>query len=118
MYVQMGNARAHNTDHGQPCVYYWSIHDGVFEPVPAERPAGKDALLQSLQSPVTRGIPEAFLSVVRDWPNHSDLPPTWVASDDANLAQMLSEAYDIPVGVPEDVEATHHTYAGPPGVGG
>jgi hypothetical protein len=40
---------------------------------------------------------------------------TWVASDNALLATNLAEQFGVPVGVPEDVEDTHHTENGPPG---
>lgn len=128
MQVQMGNQspHAHLVDHDQPCVYYWSLPDG--SPYTHDehgaaygvekRPNGKDAYIHVLQNQVTR-LPghEAFVSVVVDWPNHSPKPPTWVWSDNEDLALMLSEAYSIPVGIPENVEDTHHTNAGPPGVG-
>lgn len=117
MIVEMGNPTPHNVDHDQPVVYYWADPNPDTPPVPDDHANGKDALLRALQSVITRDIPEAFLSVVRDWPSHCDQNPTWVQSDDVNLAQMLSEAYGCPVGRPEDVEQTHHTYAGPPGVG-
>lgn len=42
--------------------------------------------------------------------------PTWVWSDNPDLAEFLGQWYDCPVGIPGDVENTHHTEAGPPGV--
>lgn len=125
MYVRMGNAQphAHIVDHADPCDHWWTLpcspgDPGCHSHVAEGRPNGKDALLHVLQNDITH-LPgqEAFVSVVRDWPNHSPIPPTWVESDIPDLAQMLSEAYDIPVGAPDDVEMTHHTAAGPPGVG-
>ena len=120
MIVEMGNATPNPNivDHGDPCVYTWTDNGGEYTHVAEGRPNGKDALVHVLSSVVTR-LPdhEAFVSVTRDWPNHSDVPPTWVTSDNEDLAQMLAEAYGCPVGKPEDVEATHHTAAGPPGVG-
>ncbi len=106
-------------NHSDPCVYTWNDNGSGLTHVAEGRPNGKDALLHVLTNGVTH-LPdnEAFVSIVRDFPNHSDQPPSWVASEDCpDLALMLSEAYDIPVGKPEDVEATHHTLAGPPGVG-
>lgn len=118
--VKMGNQTPHPTivDHDQPCVYTWTDYGSGLTHVAEGRPDGKEALLHVL----TNNVPhmpdhEAFVSVVTDWPNHSPKSPAWVDSDDADLAQMLSEAYGCPVGVPEDVEQTHHTDAGPPGVG-
>lgn len=118
--VMMGNETPHSTivDHDQPCVYYWTLPDGVYTHETDPRPDGKDALIHVLTNSVTH-LPdhECFVSIVTDWPNHSPKPPTWVWSDDDDLAEMLAEAYDCPVGIPDDVEDTHHTKAGPPGVG-
>lgn len=66
---------------------------------------------------------EAFVAVThpRDgvWVNHSTAAaPSWVWSDDERLGQQLAAHYGCPYGHPEDLEATHHTIAGPPGVGG
>lgn len=60
---------------------------------------------------------EAFLSAVATWTAHSSAAPSWVWSDNAELERQLSEWYGCPTGVPADVEATHHTDAGPPGIG-
>lgn len=122
--VQMGNATPHSTivDHNEPCVYSWGVPDaaGYDHGYDAEdeRPDGKDALIHVLTN-ATPHLPgyEAFVSIVTDWPHHSPNPPTWVWSDDDDLADMLAEAYGCPVGIPDDVEATHHTMSGPPGVG-
>lgn len=115
----MGNETPHSAivDHDQPCVYYWSLPgDDTYTHETEGRPDGKDALIHVLTSDVPH-LPghEAFISVVSDWPNHSPNKPTWVWSDNADLAAMLGEAYGCPVGIPADVEDTHHTYAGPPG---
>lgn len=45
-----------------------------------------------------------------------DEKPSWVESDSPELAALLGAHYGIPVGAPEDLEDTHHTYNGPPGV--
>lgn len=120
MQVELGNAtpHAHIVSHGDPCVYSWNDQGGGYTHESEDRLNGKDALIHVLTSDVTR-LPdhECFLSIVRDWPSHSPLPPTWVWSDDEDLALMLSEAYGCPVGRPDDVEDTHHTISGPPGVG-
>lgn len=60
---------------------------------------------------------EALLSVVAAWRAQSYGNPTWVWSDDEDFATLLGAFFDAPVGEPGDVEATHHTDAGPPGVG-
>lgn len=121
MKVQMGNATPHSAivDHDQPCEYQWDSRGGDSTHVVEGRPNGKDALLHVLTNDIVQ-MPDhtAFLSIVRDWPNHSPKNPTYSASDDEpDLALMLSEAYGCPVGRPEDVEDTHHTVSGPPGVG-
>lgn len=43
--------------------------------------------------------------------------PLWVWSDDERFEKLLSKFYGCPAGRPDDVEATHHTDAGAPGVG-
>lgn len=126
MIVHLGNANPLNVDHVlEPAVYTWNDGGGGYTHEIDGRPNGRDALLHVLTNAVTR-LPghECFLSIVRDFPNHSPGSPTWVDAEDgdrpeaaADLALMLSEAYDIPVGTPHDVEETHHTLAGPPGVG-
>jgi hypothetical protein len=59
----------------------------------------------------------AFVCAVRDWANHSSVPPAWVSSDNKELERLLSEFYECEVGAPKNVEATHYTRFGPPGVG-
>lgn len=129
MKVQMGNATPHkfvpgSTEqryvyHDDPIVVVWDSRGGDSTHVVAGRPNGKDALIYVLTHDIVQ-MPDhtAFLSIVRDWPSHSPNSPSWVDSDDEpDLALMLSEAYGCPVGIPEDVEQTHHTISGPPGVG-
>lgn len=117
MQVFMGNRSPLNVNHSEPAVYTWSGPED-YTHVAKGRPNGKDAGVQVLTSAVPR-LPdhECFVSVVTDWPNHSPQPPAWVASDNDDLAQMLAEFYGCPVGIPDDVEDTHHTFSGPPGVG-
>lgn len=129
MEVMMGNATPHQCDtsggghahvlldHGEPCTYNW----GDFGALTHDSDAGLDGLASGvhvLSNDVTH-LPESecFVSIVSDWPHHSPNPPAWVWASDPDLARMLSEFYGCPVGVPEDLEDTHHTAAGPPGVG-
>lgn len=43
--------------------------------------------------------------------------PSWVHSDNPELARQIAEFHGgIPIGKPANVEETHHTQAGPPGV--
>lgn len=69
-----------------------------------------------VQAPGTLG--ETFVNVTAPggiWENQSfDEKPTWVESDTPALAALLAEHYDVPVGAPKDVEATHYTLNGPP----
>jgi hypothetical protein len=51
------------------------------------------------------------------WRRHSAEDPSWVWSDDALFQKWLAEYYNCPAGKPADVEDTHHTRFGPPGVG-
>ena len=120
MRVQMGNATPHANivDHSDPVVYTWDDQGGEYTHVAEGRLNG----VQALQHVLTTQVPhlpdhECFVSIVNDWPNHSPNPPSWVEADDPDLALMLSEAYGCPVGAPEDMEMTHHSAAGPPGVG-
>jgi hypothetical protein len=49
---------------------------------------------------------------------HSDKAPTWVSCPDKPaLEALLAEHFGCPVGKPADVEETHWTVSGPPGVG-
>ena len=86
--------------------------------------ADLDAVKRSLgERPDVTNLPghEALLVIVHPggvWANHSaGGKPSWVWSDDEEFARQLGEFFDIPVGEPTDVEATHFTDAGPPGVG-
>lgn len=66
-----------------------------------------------------KGFPdhEAFRIVLADWLNHSTDDPTWVRCDHPALEQMLSDYYGCPIGAPENLEDTHWTRHGMPGVG-
>lgn len=43
---------------------------------------------------------------------------TWVDSDSPGLVALLAEHYDCEAGAPGDLEETHYTFNGPPGVDG
>lgn len=51
------------------------------------------------------------------WATHSAEPPAWVESDSEGLEALLAEHYGCERGAPDDLEETHHTDAGPPGIG-
>lgn len=65
---------------------------------------------------------EAFNTVTNVggvWDHHGGLEnkPAWVNSDSDGLAALLSEHFGCDVGKPDNVEATHFTESGPPGIG-
>lgn len=105
---------------GAPCVTYVNLHDYAFD-----ESAVADAIKTHLYDAVTgsQGITslpgqEALLAVVHPdgiWAAHSAANPSWVDSDDPAFAALLSAFYGCPVGVPDGVENTHFTLAGPPG---
>ncbi len=64
---------------------------------------------------------EAVLAVVSPaglWQQHSwpGTTPTWVWSDNEEVESYLAAYYGCPAGRPADVEDTHTTYAGGPGI--
>lgn len=70
-----------------------------------------------------RGFPEheAFISIIHPggaWKSHSLLDPTWVhCPGHPGLEKMLGDYFGCPIGQPNDVEDTHWTRNGMPGVG-
>lgn len=48
--------------------------------------------------------------------NHAD-DVDWVETDSPGLTALLCEHYGCADGAPDDLEDTHHTVSGPPGVG-
>lgn len=85
-----------------------------YEPLDGER-------VTTIRLPDDISLAEAFVTITSDrgvWASHSDEPATWVACDDSpGLEALLAEHFDCEVGRPADVEDTHHTMHGPPGVG-
>jgi hypothetical protein len=89
-----------------------------------ERRALPDPRVTTIEFPEGTTLAEAFVSIATGagggrglWHYHSDGPATWVDSDSPGLAQLLSEHFGCPIGAPDDVEDTHWTPAGRPGVG-
>lgn len=65
-------------------------------------------------------LSEAFANIISStglWVKHSDVSPSWVYSDNEAIANLIADHFECPVGKPDDVELTHWTAAGPPGVG-
>lgn len=81
----------------------------------------------SISFPPGTPFTEALVTVTHQtrgiWANHSAGPPDWVESDDEELATAIARHYSQPeghqvqIGAPADLEATHWTEAGPPGIG-
>lgn len=67
----------------------------------------------------------AVLGVIRSWADHATTKPTWVVvepgarseEEAADFERFLSEYWRCDRGYPDDLEETHNTFAGPPGVG-
>lgn len=73
-----------------------------------------------VQFPEGTTLIEAFTAITAPggvWAQHSAAPPTWVDSDNKQLAELIVAQYGCECGAPADLEKTHHTDAGPPGVG-
>jgi hypothetical protein len=67
-----------------------------------------------------RTVRATFDNIVSTWKQHSLKPPTWTTGTPdcpPGLVDMLANYFEIPANPPEDVELTHHTTYGPPGVG-
>lgn len=120
---KMGDGSLAELD-GAPAVTYIVIPDSyTFDP-----DVDVDELQRHLYRTRSTGITnrpndEAIMAVVHAdgiWSNHSgDDSPAWVACDDnPAFAMALGRFFQCPVGRPEDIEETHYTRGGPPGVGG
>lgn len=106
MYLELGNSQ---TKSGQ------RNDDGTvtFQPLDGDR-------VTTVVFPEGTSIAEAFATVTAGngvWANHSDGTPTWVECSSAGLQALLAEHYGCDEGKPADVEDTHYTTSGPPGVG-
>lgn len=120
MLVELGNVAPVDPNAVAPTVTYINVPDS-YTYVPATSAA---ALAVEVMREVVNGQPnvthlpdqEAVVGVVSTWPSHSNASPTWVWSDNEDFAVLLGHYFDCPVGRPDDVEATHHTNAGPAGV--
>ena len=111
------------TASGDPAVTYVQIPDTYELGPEADDVDMRDVALHLLQAPggVTHlpGL-EPLLAVIHPgglWGFHSDDKPTWVKCDDPRLERLLAEFYQCPVGAPDDLEDTHYTRFGMPGVG-
>jgi hypothetical protein len=123
--VEFGNIAAIGADHGQPCLSRLGIPD-IYTHDPS---LDVEALQRRVYASIAEGVvhdaegAEALLTAVHPtmgmWGAHSRSAPSWVACDShPELAEMISRWHGgVPtIGKPDDVEDTHWTPAGPPGV--
>lgn len=126
MYVRLGNVKAVHRPN-QPG------GASLSPPSPEENPGSPldGPCVTYVAIPEDKKLSEVFLDITKStgiWVNHSAVgrdeqgnivaePPTWVDSDMPGLADLLAAEYGCVVGAPDDLEATHHTDDGPPGVG-
>lgn len=124
MRVEFGNPSPHHAPTGTkealpgPAVTYLQIPDSYTVTDGAD---ANDLAKQLALGGVTN-LPghEALLSVIHQggmWAAHGDAIPSWVWSDNPEFARQLSDWFGCPIGRPDDIEASHYTHAGPPGVG-
>ena len=123
MQVQLGNVAPKNVNHSDPVVTYITLgHDDAFDPnvdLDEFRAHLNDAYLNN-NGVTHRPDDEALLDIVAPgalWAQLSSSKPTWVDSDDPDMARILGAWFGCPVGRPSDTEKTHWTNQGPPGVG-
>lgn len=125
MYLRLGNEAAIERPFGL------TADGGV--PAVAERLEGQR--VTRVEFPEGRTLIEAFTEITAPggvWAQHAGtetiktdggeitrpISPTWVESDNSALAELVAANYPgCVVGAPENVESTHHTEAGPPGIG-
>lgn len=67
----------------------------------------------------------ALIQIISSWTDHSQSKPSWVSvtpedrdpAEAEDLERFLSDFWKIPRGAPADLEDTHYTVNGPPGIG-
>jgi hypothetical protein len=123
MQIQIGNplpAPATGiTSDGNPVVTYVHAPDDVYPHSGPVDGAAVQAAIDASRDGITSGQPEVLLAILhRDGvvANHLDAHASWVWSDNAEVQSALAQALGCPEGIPADVEQTHHTVFGPPGV--
>lgn len=124
MRIEFGNPSPREAATGEPVpgpsVTYVNIPDTYTFKGGAD---AKDLALHLAQNPDITNLPdhEAFVAVAHGtaglWTRHSASKPSWVWSDNEDMSALLSEYYGCPVGRPDDLEDTHYTQSGAPGVG-
>lgn len=127
MLIELGNPQPKDVDHSYPCVTYINIPDTyTLEPGmdAATFQAHIDEAMHWRRPEGRRGVTNlpnhtALLLLAHPdglWSKASDGTPTWAWSDNPEMQRFCEELYGCPGGRPEDVEDTHWTWAGPPGV--
>ncbi len=124
MLVEFGNVTAVDQQQNPlgldaATVTYFSIPDTyTFDSDQNDR----DALIHLTQNSVITMLPdnEALVGIAHTqggaWRSHSSERPSWVWSDNKQFQDILCAYYSAPTR-PGDVEDTHYTRFGPPGVG-
>lgn len=126
MIVDLGNDHPTRTDGRAPAVTRFTIPD-TYTYVAADSAADlaaevkaemADALVN--RDGITRLPDQEAILIIRDgWRNEAQggTSPTWVVSDNPEFAVLVSHYFGgIPIGYPADLEDTHYTLAGEPGV--
>ena len=131
MRVEFGNPNPTKTE-ARPAVTVMNVPEtSVYSPAyPDDDRSGfdsADALAVEVMRQMVRGaasgvthLPEqeAVFEVVTAWQAESSGSPTWVSCEDNDdFEVLLAAVFGCPRGRPADVEETHFTHAGPPGVG-
>lgn len=136
MHVELGNSNPSRPGAIGPAVCYIEVSPGLtYEVADAgvemeigvERLAAIETaadLSVELMRQILTGDPsithipaqEAALSVIAAWQQEGRGSPTWVWCDNDDFAVLLGHFFGCPIGRPDDVEASHFTRAGAPGV--
>jgi hypothetical protein len=122
--VELGNPVPANVSYACPGVTYLNIPEGYdfnpdTDPHQVMRHLAQKGRVTSLGRDCGHDN-EALLAVVHPdgvVANHHTAPPSWVWSDNEAFSLLISRYYDIALGRPADVEDTHQTKFGGPGVG-
>ena len=128
MLVELGNAHPKNVSHSDPAVCYVNVAHTNTDDYSIDHGALKshlvDVVLNSGDAypvhnfPGSETLTELFHPGIGIWFDQSnDLLPSWVyCEENPSLAAHIAAYTGCPVGRPADVEQTHHTNAGGPGV--
>src|SRR5262245_34843307 len=120
--VELGNTNPRREGAEGPAVTYISIPDDYTYEVAESAPELAAAILADKFNgdPAITHMPgqEAAIAVHAHWQMEGlGQNPSWVWSSNDDFAVLLGHLLNAPVGRPADVEETHHTNFGPPGVG-